>query len=303
MRPTQKDHAWHLASEPKSDQETGRVTLNIAEPITDEHYARVGAVTAFLAEALSSSAYAHLQQRHNDLKEVLAAVAHAFENRLQNPETIQPLSGKLDDLLSTLRGFDDRTSHALSQRYNKNSGQYTAFKQALSYEFDHNFAYRFSWHLRNYSQHRGNPISRIHAGSRLGNDGSIERYCTPVFDSTELLANYPEWHARVRDDLRTINGEFPVEVVVDSLMNSCTRAYSKLLLAQRTQIVEAIEDIRAVASEAAADDEHPLLAYVKLATITGETRGGSLSLSPIRVDLADAAESALRQAVVIVSEH
>ncbi|MGB8231780.1 MAG: hypothetical protein WCE78_22550, partial [Pseudonocardiaceae bacterium] len=96
MTPTREDHAWHLASEPNSDHETGSVTLNIGEPITDEHYAKISSVTAFLAEVLSSSAYAHLQERHNDLKDVLATVAHAFENRLQNPTTIQPLSGKLD---------------------------------------------------------------------------------------------------------------------------------------------------------------------------------------------------------------
>src|SRR5207248_11042932 len=120
----------------------------------------------------------------------------------------------------------------------------------------------------------------------------------PTSDSVALMANYDKLTAHVREDLQRINGEFPVEAVLASLMGSCSRASGKALLAQEAQVMRAANDIRTLAHDAAPDENIPLLAYVNAAGKSADGRR-KITLKSIPTGLADAAENALQQAAVI----
>jgi len=207
----------------------------------------------------------------------------------------QSIGNELEDVLTALRRFADRTAHALSQRYGRESQEYATFTQALSYEFDNEFAYRFAWHLRRYSDHKGSIPFQIREQSQLGSDERIDRQFWVALDSRTLLENH-DWHSLVRLDLERINGEFPIEPVIDGLHFSCSRAYCKTLMAQEPLIMAAIADIRNLATRAApTDDVGPIF-------IRSPSTGVSpMTITSVSIELADVAESALRQARVITA--
>jgi hypothetical protein len=203
-------------------------------------------------------------------------------------------------LLSAFRRFVDRTSHALSQRYGPDSREAVTFKEAGSHEFDNEFAYRFVYHLRNYSDHRGSPISRIKQASRLTSNGQLERDFDVIFDSRLLLRNH-RWHKDVREDLDRIDGEFSAVVIVDALLHSCGRIHCKTVLAQEVNIVAAIENIRILASETTPDIIFgPVFIQVRPREIVSRQMSSPINVTAIRTDLADVAEAALREAHLVI---
>jgi hypothetical protein len=234
-----------------------------------------------------------------DFMRAASAAMEAFQRKQSTSQLTQPIRSRFDDLLSAFRRFTDRTSHALSQRYGSDSNELATFKNARSHEFDNNFAYRFSYHLRNYSDHKGAPVTRIKLGSRLGPDGMVEHQFDVVFDSRTLLADY-EWHHIVREDLQRIGGEFSAVTTVDDLLHSCGRIHCETLLAQKANLVAAIEKIRTLTSEATSESAlAPVLIRAKPQDLISGTPG-PFNVSAIRTELIDVTEAALRQARVVV---
>lgn len=54
-----------------------------------------------------------------------------------------------------------------------------------------NLPYRFMYHLRNYSEHRGTPIARIKQTSTPSPSGQVEHDFDVLFDSRKLLHQSP----------------------------------------------------------------------------------------------------------------
>jgi hypothetical protein len=237
---------------------------------------------------------------------VLSEVAENFRRReRRNPyDDFRQLSEALDDLLSAFRAFDDRTSHQLSRRYGHDSDELRAFKHALSVEYDEVFAYRFSYKLRNYSQHCGSPICRIDAGAHRLSNGEVTRRFVPLFDSGKLLAEYDGWNSRVVSDLQYIAGEFPVTFVVDQLMASCTRAYATLVVRLAGRIKEAVRVIRelALAKNESEDENYSVLVRFPdgAERLTDPRQTNQMIVEVIRLDLADAAVDALGQCIAML---
>jgi hypothetical protein len=281
---------WRLAMVSDTSGTPGRWSIILGESISEEDYASCHASTGLIDEILRSSSFGALQTRYNEFKDTIEQIADNFANGRAVPASLHTIEGSLEDVLIGLRRFHDRTSHALSQRYGKTSPEFAAFQDALSYEFDNVFAYRFAWHLRNYSDHQQNAISRISEDSRADANGSVQRHFAALFNSRILLSNYA-WHRMVRPDLERINGEFPVEPVVDSLMHSCRRAYCKTLLAQESHITEAVENIKSLVNRN--------LPYGGSATAFARVSSSdrtNLEIEPISIELTDVAEQALREA-------
>ena len=67
-------------------------------------------------------------------------------------------------------------------------------QRAMSQEFESEFAYRFMYHLRNYSEHKGAPIARIWQASTLMPDGRIEYDFDVLFDSRKLQSYHDRPH-------------------------------------------------------------------------------------------------------------
>ena len=270
-------------------------TLTLGEIVDPGEFASMSEATKLLVEMLEASPYARAESRYNAWQQTLTEVAASFQGGPQGPLVLHHLSAALDDLLSAVRAFDDRTSHSLSQWYGKDSAEFACFQTALSVEFDASFAYRFCYKLRNYSQHCGSPISDIRAGSRLV-DGELKEYFEPVFNSRTLLVKYKDW-GKARPDLEAIKGEFSVVAIVDGLWASCERVYAKVLLQQQPHLVGALTLLRRYVHIVRAGGLPVLIQVPSDVERLEDLR--RLTILPIRVDLSDLAETALQQAVVI----
>jgi hypothetical protein len=295
-----QEYVSHLGSTQRGVRlEADPRTYKIGKPISDDRYDSHKADAAFLDEVFTRSAFADLQGRCMDFMRAASAAVEAFQSGQSTSELTPPIRSRFDDLLSAFRRFVDRTPHALSQRYGSKSREITTFKQATSHEFDNEFAYRFIYHLRNYSDHKGSPISRIKQASRVTSDGTVEHDFDVLFDSATLLPNH-DWHKRVREDLRRINGEFSAVITVDSLLYSCGRIHCKSLLAQEVSIVAAIENIRILANETPSDSDFgPVFIRIKPQELISRPIS-PFTVMVIRTDLADVAEAALKQARSVV---
>jgi hypothetical protein len=291
-----KGLSWHLGSVSTSLPAGRPWTLNIDGPVSDAEYASHRSSVEFLTETLSESSFGALQRSYNEFKDAADRVAEAFKTKQPTPQMIQAISTNIDNVLTALRRFADRTAHALSQRFGKDSQEYLAFTHALSHEFDNMFPYRFAWHLRDYSDHRKAVPFQLKQESRLSASGAVERAFRLVVDSRTILPDH-EWHSLVRADLKQINGEFSIEMVLDGLMLSCRRAYCKTLLAQEPSITAAMENIRAFAGRA-----NPPNGFAPVFIQAAEGIGISpVTVSPVSNELADVAQTALQQARVIAA--
>jgi hypothetical protein len=295
--PEQPDEGfvWHLGSMITVGSSSNPWTLNIGEPISAEEYASHAASASFLDEVLSNSAFAGFQELYMEFRAANATAAESFSARRANASKFTVIRRKFDDLLSALRRLDDRTSHALSSRYGKESIERRSFKESLSFEYDSNFAYRFCYNLRNYSDHRGSPISRIRQSSHLKADGTTEQLFEPVFDSRILLSDH-EWPARVREDLERIDEEFLVESTTADLYQSCARAHCKNLLSQEQGMLAAIANIGSLAARAPTEGSlAPIFIQINPQDIISRSPK-PFNVSVVRTEMIDLAQTALQEA-------
>jgi len=288
-------YVWHLGFTQRHPPANPR-TVNVGAEVADAEYDSYRSAVELLDQALPKSAFAALQERCMDYMRATSDALEAFKAGQSTTPLTPVIRGKFDDLLSAFRRFADRTAHLLSQRYGPDSEEVRVLKRAMSYEFDHEFAYRFMYHLRNYSEHRGAPIARIKQTSTLRPDSQVEHDLDVLFDSRKLLSGH-DWHRHVRADLSGINGEFSAVVTVDALLQACGRVHCKALLSQEAVITAAAASIHALAGRIATDDVlGPVLVQVRRSELIARQVASPLNITPIRTDLAEVAEVALRQA-------
>jgi hypothetical protein len=120
---------WHLGSVPNFVPPGEQWTVNIYEPISDEEYASHQGSVGFLYEIFSGSSFGGFQRNYNGFKDVTEGVAQAFETKKLTPQMVQEIGTKIDDVLTALRRFADRTAHSSSQRYGKDSQEYKALSR------------------------------------------------------------------------------------------------------------------------------------------------------------------------------
>ena len=288
-------YVWHLGSTQRRPPANPR-TINVGAEVADAEYDSYRSAVELLDQALAKSPFAALQERCMDFMRATSDALEAFKAGQSTTPLTPVIRSKFDDLLSAFRRFADRTAHLLSQRYRPDSEEVRVLKLAMAYEFDHEFAYRFMCHLRNYSEHRHVPIARIKQASTLRPDGRVEHDLDVLLDSRKLLPDH-DWHRQVRADLAGINGEFSAVVTVDALLQACGRVHCKALLSQEAVITAAAASIHALAGRIATDDVlGPVLVQVRRSELIARQVASPLNITPIRTDLAEVAEVALRQA-------
>jgi len=121
-------------------------------------------------------------------------------------------------ILSSSRLFITYFENSLIREYGKDSWQFKKWDKLTSKIYDTYFEYRFSYHLRNYTQHRGLPISTI--TTTLTDDDS-QRFCTCeiMLNAQNLLDSNYNWKKIIRDDLNEIkNNNENIDLV--ELLNS-----------------------------------------------------------------------------------
>lgn len=93
--------------------------------------------------------------------------------------------------------------------------------------YDNMFAYRFSYHLKNYTQHQGLPIATI---TTTAIDDNLDKICKfkMKLNTNYLIESGYIWNKKVRLDLIAINGEIDVYDVLNGLMTSMTLIYGEV---------------------------------------------------------------------------
>jgi hypothetical protein len=293
-------YVWHLASTQRRPSANSR-TFNVGADIADAEYDSYRSAAGLLEQVFSKSPFAALQERCMEFMRATWAALEAFKAGESTTPLTPVIRSHFDDVLSAFRRFTDRTAHLLSQRYGPDSDEVRALKLAMSHEFDTEFAYRFMYHLRNYSEHRGTPIARIKQASTLRPDGHIEHDLDMLLDSRKLLPDH-DWHQLVRADLTGINGEFSAVVTVDALLQACGRVHCKTLLAQEATIRAAAAVIQTLAGRIATDDVvGPVLLQAKPNELIARRITSPLNITAVRTDLAEVAEAALQEAHELIS--
>jgi len=274
----------------------------VGAPITDTEHASYCLEVTFLEQTLAKSPFAAFQEQCMEFMHATSDALKAFKASQSTTPLGPVIRRSFEDVLSSFRRFTDRTAHLLTQRYGADSEAVRVLKQAMSHEFDNEFAYRFMCNLRNYSEHRDAPIARVKQTSLLTPDGAVEHDLDVLLDSRKLLPDH-KWQPRVREDLAGINGEFSAVVTVDALLHACGRVHCKALLAQEAEIMAAANGIKALAGRIATDDVlGPVLLQAKPSELAARRVTSPINVTPIRTDLAEVAEKALQEAHELIGE-
>lgn len=265
---------------------TGRI------PISDQIKENLLSNLVLINEVSLGSPYYRFRNKYDVFIEYIQQTKDQSKTKSTNPDTLREIFGKLDDLLSAFRAFDDRTSHQLSIRYGKTSTRFKLFKDALSFEFDNVFAYRFSYQLRNYSQHAGSPITNIQSSARLKNEIPVVTLNINM-NSKSLLEKYDGWNTVVKNELIKINGDISLLPILQSLIASCTRAYTKYLASQESEIMEAIKEVRKITDSFEPNEKTILLGIKKNVRSAEDLK--DIQIIHIRLDVTEKLEKILQQ--------
>lgn len=211
-----------------------------------------------------SQAYEHVSRDYDDLKQYAASVCKIIEDHGTSPDLALDVEVELNRrvmaLLSWFRAFLDHTAHALSKAYGPASRELQSFKTACSAEYDCNFAYRFSYKLRNYSQHLDLPIGQLTLrgqGRRRQHNAEVTLLCV----RDQLLTSGFDWGTLV-EELRNQPESWNVHITIDDLMPSVDRIRSISIAPQLPKIVAAAHTLAAFAKEAGYPDSQPVIVRV-----------------------------------------
>lgn len=292
---------WHLGHVVRNS--ANKMTAwNIGEAISEEEVQRHKNCAAILYEAIPGSPYAHLQERHAAFMEATSRLLDPNNDSQRTRHIAELLPPLVDGVLSSLRAFDDRTAHSLSRRYGKDSPEVEKFKESLSFEYDNEFAYRFMYKLRNYSQHCGVPELAGNVRGYLSESGERCRDVSVTFDSVKLLDRYDGWGVQVKRELQAIKGEFDAIEMLNRMMLSCSRVYAKLITSRAAELKEAADCIAALDRSPEGVDSVPAIFGLNRAEWLDPNGVRNPVLNFVRVDLVMLAEQTLRDAAVLL-EH
>lgn len=130
------------------------------------------------------------------------------------------------NLLASVRTFLDHTLSSLSRDYGKDSPQLNYYHEVTREEFDKNFAYRFMYKLRNYSQHCGMPPINF-SMTRSRDIDSETIGIELLFDREELLRSYDSW-TTVKSEIEECEPFFEAIPLINQYVKSVTAIYYRL---------------------------------------------------------------------------
>jgi hypothetical protein len=104
------------------------------------------------------------------------------------------------NLLSSIRTYLNHTETKLKREYGVESDEFKMFKIETSRAYDENFAYRFLYKLRNFSQHCGLPAGSVKLSSF--NENGLAKYILQLSIQRDDLLSKFDWGNPITDDLR-----------------------------------------------------------------------------------------------------
>lgn len=117
--------------------------------------------------------------------------------------------------LSSIRTYLDHSETRLKRNHKSDSNLLKIFKDETSNAYDNQFAYRFLYKLRNYSQHCGLPAGFLSTSSYVENDEEIKHSINLSLLRDELLNNF-EWGNPITEELKSQNEQFNILPFVET---------------------------------------------------------------------------------------
>ncbi len=206
----------------KADGPTG---INIIRDLSESEYTTFkqsdDALNEFkIHQKLTKVMNKNYEETLNFIKPALGNMAYKFHriDGLTSDEAETLIAEANRVLLNYLGSFNmvlDHLKTFLKRKFGENSPEYKQYKSLTAYFFDHNFPYRFVYHLRHYALHCGFPIDDLRFDSKVNHHNqSMHIGYEFGFNSKRLLKNF-DWHWKIKEDLtQTALDEFDVNEIV-----------------------------------------------------------------------------------------
>lgn len=131
---------------------------------------------------------------------------------------------RLLNYLTAMRFFLDFSNSRVTRRFGSKIQERLQFQEACANAFDEVFAYRFTYKLRNFSQHCGLPIGVLSLDADLDEATNTTNHNFSIhFDPKSLLEEYDSW-GKVKVDLEKLDQH----LLVNPLLSEMTNELQKL---------------------------------------------------------------------------
>lgn len=150
------------------------------------------------------------------------------------------------NFLSTARTFLDHTETRLKRKYGANSEELKKFETSTSEAYDNNFAYRFLYKLRNFSQHCGLPTGSITINSSADKKGETINNLTLFLVRNDLLSEFDSWGQLVKEELKNQPETFDIIPLVDEkfkLLKEINQKLNKRIYSKLKQEAQVLMDL------------------------------------------------------------
>lgn len=144
--------------------------------------------------------------------------------------------------LASFRMLIDHIETIIKRKFGKKSQQAKLFKQITNNIFDKYFAYRFFYKLRNYSQHCGIPIDDFEISATVLGADKFKTEYKIEFSSEELLSNYKEWGAILKNDLKS-KDNFSLFPLLEQMQTALDEIWQSMISIFEDKILESIDYI------------------------------------------------------------
>jgi hypothetical protein len=212
----------------------GQPTFDLTVPITEKEHRELREAERVIREALSGVLFRLVFANHRALKAQEARMLELLTRPDRRgfgwvPEQHLQTILALANWLTSFRWLLEHTKTRLAHEPDK----LKKFKDATSQEFDGNFAYRFTYNLRDYSTHCDFPPMSMHVESRVvGANDRVDSLGIGLEPGPLLNASF-DWKARVRSDLIARSEPIDLVPLIDEAM-VCIERVMKTIIAVDT---------------------------------------------------------------------
>lgn len=164
------------------------------------------------------SDYAEFNKSLNDYEKILP------KKTKDNFSQEDDFNRRLIHILSSAVLFVTYFENEIKRVYGKNSLQFKEWKKEIGAVYDRDFAYRFCYHLRNYTQHEGLAIAIISIST--GNENPKKKCtCNLEIVPEKLIETSYSWNKKIEIELKNIKGSISLRNLLHDLFKSMISIY------------------------------------------------------------------------------
>ncbi len=260
--------AWLGICTPQPELGTPSGVFGILRELSDDEYSR------YVESASEVGRFRRKRQlmeivraNHNDYIVTLNNISK-LSLSISSPDTsfeaansfVVGVNRTLLNLFASIRTYLDHSETWLKRECGDNSSEVNSFKTVTSYEYDSNWAYRFIYKLRNFSQHCGLPLGELKAFATTDvQQGSDPTMTVDLFFLRDyLLTNFDSW-GTVKKDLQEQSERFAVTPLVEAIIPSLERVEKTLVKAESGRVTSHVDYLTQLADEAGRQTGHPCI--------------------------------------------